>query len=113
MTSYNYIAIAVQTDKVFRNYNYTKRGLDDLIAFITEISQPLVVIEATAGYERLLIEQLEKAGVHHALITPQRIRAFAKSDGIKAKTDPLDAAVILRFETKTPRAPVSPSSTLG
>jgi transposase len=42
---------------------------------------------------------------------PARIRAFAASEGIQAKTDPIDADVILKFakgKQLRPTAPVSP-----
>lgn len=118
MTQYNYVAIdiskhtlAVKTDKVFSNFSYTAKGLEDLIAFIGEIPRPLVVAEPTAGYERPLVERLCKAHIPHALISPQRIRGFAQSEGIKAKTDPLDARLILKFaQAKQPKPRVLPSA---
>ena len=90
-------------------------GLRRLIASLRNETDPLVVCEATGGYERPLLEALAKAKIAYRLINPARIRAFAVSEGIKAKTDPIDARVILRFaqEKKLTRTlPVSPAQQL-
>lgn len=54
----------------------------------------LVVVEATGGYEGLLVDVLHENQVNVAVINPRRIRDFAKGVGIDAKTDPIDAKVI-------------------
>jgi transposase len=47
--------------------------------------------------------------VEVALVNPARVRSFAASEGIKAKTDPIDAKVLLRFaQEKKPRATPAP-----
>ena len=43
------------------------------------------------------MDYLHESGTSIALVNPVRVRAFAKSEGIKAKTDPIDAALLLRF----------------
>ena len=63
------------------------------------IKKPLVVCESTGGYERALLAFLHSRGIDVALVNPARIRAFAKSEGIKAKTDPIDTEMIMRFAT--------------
>jgi len=40
---------------------------------------------------------LHRAKIAVALLNPQRLRAFAVSEGVKAKTDPIDARMILCF----------------
>jgi transposase len=57
----------------------------------------LIVLEATGGYERAVVEAAERAGVRVAVENPRQVRDFAKAAGILAKTDSLDAAVLVRF----------------
>jgi transposase len=68
-----------------------------LVALTRKHPNPLVVFEATGGYERPLFDHLHAHGAPCVIINPRRLRAFAKSEGMKAKTDPIDAAMILRF----------------
>lgn len=56
-----------------------------------------VCCEATGGYERALVSRCLEAGVPVALINPKRVRDYAKSQGISAKTDAIDARVIARY----------------
>ncbi len=57
----------------------------------------LVVMEATGRYEAPVVAALGVAGVPVAVVNPREVRDFARSQGILAKTDRLDASVIARF----------------
>jgi transposase len=57
----------------------------------------MVVVEATGGLERPLLEALLDAGLPAALVHPGRVRYFAKGLGILAKSDRIDGRVLLRF----------------
>lgn len=57
----------------------------------------VVVVEATGGLERPLVDALLDAGLPAALVHPGRVRHFAKALGVLAKTDRLDARVLVRF----------------
>jgi transposase len=59
----------------------------------------MVVMEATGGYETLLLCQLAKHKLDAAVLNPRRIRDFAKGVGADAKTDPIDAQVISQYAT--------------
>jgi transposase len=56
-----------------------------------------IVVESTGGLERPLIEALLNAGLPVALVHPGRVRYFAIGCGILAKTNPIDAAVLMKF----------------
>lgn len=62
-------------------------------------SQPVgnVLLEATGGYERALMQALIGAAHPVTRINPQRARAFAQAMGKTAKTDPIDAALLARM----------------
>ena len=57
----------------------------------------MVVMEATGGYESLLVNQLAKHAIEAAVVNPRQVRDFAKGIGVDAKTDTIDAQVISRF----------------
>lgn len=101
---YNLIAIDVAKDSLQiqsaqRGWQvpYNKDGLAGLIEAISEPKRPWVVCEATGGYEQALLESLHEKRIRVSLVNPARVRAFAKSEGLQAKTDPIDARVLLRF----------------
>ena len=75
------------------------RGFKALLSRLPDRDAILVVFEATGGYERALGEFLHARNVPLSVVNPRLLRAFAKSEGIKAKTDPIDAEMIYRFAT--------------
>jgi transposase len=108
-------SLHVQTSSQAFEITSDLAGLRKLIASFRKETAPLVVCEATGGYERPLLEALAKAKIAYRLVSPARIRAFAVSEGIKAKTDRIDAKVILRFAQEkklTPSIPLSSAQQL-
>ncbi|MDF2809187.1 MAG: family transposase, partial [Microvirga sp.] len=61
----------------------------------------LVAVEATGGFENIVAAALGGAGLPLVVVNPAQVRHFAKALGLKAKTDPIDAAVIARFAEAT------------
>lgn len=57
----------------------------------------LVVVEATGGYERGAVCSLQGAEIAVARVNPRQARDFAKSMGVLAKTDQVDARVLRDF----------------
>jgi len=72
-------------------------GWDELIAKFKEANVDLVVLEATGGYERGLVCALQGAGIAVARVNPRQARDFAKSMGVLAKTDQVDARTLRDF----------------
>lgn len=63
-----------------------------------------VVLEASGGYEQLVVEQFQAAGLEVSLVNPKRVRDFAKAAGLLAKTDRVDAYALALFgRTLEPR----------
>ncbi len=109
---------AVKTDKIFVGVDVSKFKLDVFQPDSGELStventesalevfcrmlmkkkRPvMVVMEATGGYETLLLNQLAKYKIEAAVVNPRRVRDFAKGVGADAKTDPIDAQVISQY----------------
>lgn len=72
-------------------------GWDELIAKFRDANVDLVVLEATGGYERGLVCALQGAGITVARVNPRQARDFAKSMGVLAKTDQVDARTLRDF----------------
>src|SRR4051812_19984639 len=72
-------------------------GWDELAAKLCADQVDLVVLEATGGYERGLVLALQAAQLAVARVNPRQARDFAKSMGVLAKTDRLDARVLRDF----------------
>ena len=71
------------------------QGIRPLVQLLSGAS--CIVVESTGGLERPLIAALLDAGLPVALVHPGRVRYFAIGCGILAKTDPIDAAVLMKF----------------
>jgi transposase len=76
-------------------------GIEALIRRLEVLAPALVAVEATGGFERLVVASLGAAGLPVVVVNPVQIRAFAQALGKRAKTDPIDAAVIARFALAT------------
>lgn len=72
-------------------------GWNSLIKQIPSKKTSLVVLEATGGYEREVANYLRGKKYHVAVVNPKRVRDFAKACGKLAKTDKIDATMIMRF----------------
>jgi|SRR5688572_1099256 len=57
----------------------------------------LIVMEATGGWERAAAAHLTAQALPVRVVNPRQVRQFAQAAGILAKTDQLDAAVLVRF----------------
>ncbi|TGP70171.1 IS110 family transposase, partial [bacterium M00.F.Ca.ET.227.01.1.1] len=72
-------------------------GMEDLARRLAAFSPTAIGLEATGGYEQLAVATLASAGLSVVVVNPAQVRAFANALGKRAKTDPIDAAVIAAF----------------
>jgi len=77
------------------------QGLDDLVARLKDLALDRVAVEATGGFERVVIAALGAAGLPVVIVNPAQVRSFARALGQRAKTDPIDAQVIAHFAAAT------------
>jgi transposase len=77
------------------------KGLAELVERLRELDCEAVAVEATGGFETVVAAGLAGAGLPVIVVNPAQIRAFAHALGKRAKTDPIDAAVIARFVEAT------------
>lgn len=76
-------------------------GIDALVARLSQAKADVVALEATGGYEMLAVAGLSSAGLGVVVVNPAQVRSYAHALGKRAKTDPIDAAVIAAFVAAT------------
>jgi transposase len=74
-----------------------KRAVNRLVKRLKPLDCTRVVIEATGGYETILVAALHTAGVPVVVVNPRWVRNFAKSIGWLEKTDRIDAKVLALY----------------
>jgi transposase len=74
-----------------------RQGLSQLKRWLKRFDVAVVVIEATGKWHRPVQRSLFASRLPVALTDPSRVRAFAKAQGILAKTDRVDARVLALF----------------
>jgi transposase len=72
-------------------------GIASLVKRLKKLKPRLIVVEATGGFEMLVVAELSRAGLSVAVVNAKRVRDFAKATGQIAKTDKLDAKVLAHF----------------
>src|SRR5258707_9321223 len=69
-------------------------GLDDLVDRLRAGAPALIVLEATGGYERVVVAALAGSSLPVGVGNPRQIRGFARAAGRLAKTDRVDAQIL-------------------
>jgi transposase len=72
-------------------------GIRQIVDLLRAAAPTLIVVEATGGLERSLLDALLDAGLPVSLVNPGHVRHFARGLGIRAKTDAIDARVLAQF----------------
>jgi transposase len=82
-----------------RQFPNTATGFTDLRRWLGgRATLPIhACLEATGSYGEALALFLHQQGVRVSVVNPARIKAFAKSELLRTKTDRVDAALIARF----------------
>lgn len=73
------------------------KGLHELVERLRGVEPSLIAVEATGGFETVVAAAIAGAQLPLAVVNPAQVRHFAQAVGKRAKTDPIDAAVIARF----------------
>lgn len=96
--------VATWGEKGCPELSNSKRGIAKLVKQMLVLGPKRIVVEATGGYEESLVMALFEAGLPVALVSPQRVRQYARAKGLLAKTDRIDAQVLADFgKTLQPR----------
>jgi transposase len=87
------------------HYANDAEGITQCCRFLAEVRPERIVLEATGGYELALTLALQTAALPVIVVNPRRVREYARSQGLLAKTDRIDARVIAEF-AQSPRVQV-------
>lgn len=101
-----------QHDQV-QSFNNDDDGHAALAALLKPIAPAMIVFEATGGYERDAAITLLNAGLNVAVVNPNQVRKFAQGIGRHAKTDPIDARVLVRFAQVVELRPIAMDSEIS
>jgi transposase len=72
-------------------------GIKSLLVKLSRYALTRIVVEATGGYERALVEGCAAKELPVVVVQPIQVRQFAKAQGILAKTDQIDARLLALF----------------
>lgn len=83
------------------DFENNPNGINKLIAKLHKLNEQdklsSVVLEASGGYERKLVQACHDSHLPVHVAHANKVRSFAKSKGILAKTDKLDASVLSEY----------------
>jgi len=82
---------------VYLQYPNTTEGIRELIKKLSRYNLTRILVEATGGYERSLVEASAEKELPIIIMQPAQARQFAKAQCINAKTDKIDSRVIAQF----------------
>jgi transposase len=82
---------------IYLQYPNNSEGIRDLLKKLSRYNLTRIVVEATGGYERSLVESCAEKELPVIIVQPTQVRQFAKAQGIIAKTDKLDSRLIAQF----------------
>lgn len=85
--------------------NNNPTGILKTVEHLERLKPSLVVVESTGGLEINLVSELFASKIPVALVNPFRVREFARSIGLLAKTDRLDARLLAHFAQAVNPAP--------
>ena len=89
--------ICVYESDLYWQESNTEIGIRRLIKRLDRFSITRLLVEATGGYERALVEAAIEQSIPVIIVQPIQVRQFAKAQGVFAKTDKIDARLIGEF----------------
>jgi len=89
--------VAVLGEKQEYQVDNTETGILELASRMQGLAPDRIVVEATGGYQRAVVDGLFRVGLAVAVVNPSRVRQFARACGLLAKTDKLDAQILAVF----------------
>lgn len=91
--------VACGVDSPVRRFDNSPRGHRLLARAVQKLTPTpqRIVMEATGGYEHALLRLLTDRQLPAIRVNPRQVRDFARATGVLAKTDAIDARVLVRF----------------
>lgn len=89
--------ICIRSSGEYFQIENQEKAFKSLIKKCKTLTNCLIVLEATGGYERCVVEKLHENGIAVAIVNPRQVRDFARALGRLAKTDRLDASLLAHY----------------
>lgn len=86
----------LEIDRHWQIHN-TVDDIKQLVKTLKRFHLERIIVEATGGYERKVVEAFAENGLPVVVVQPMNIRQFARAQGVLAKTDKIDAQIIAQF----------------
>lgn len=108
-----HLDVAFPGKKPWRTGNHAA-GIAALQRRLASLDSPHLVCEATGRFTRSLQQSLEANAIPMSRLNPRQVRDFARASGRLAKTDAIDAGIILSFAQRMqpPATPAPPPAQL-
>ena len=89
--------VAFGLDGVVEQFSNTPKGHRRLVRALSKRWPSRIIMEATGGYEQRVLRCMVDQKLPAIRVNPRQVRDFARATGILAKTDAIDARVLVRF----------------
>jgi transposase len=89
--------VALSKNNSLLQFSNDQNGLKELTKLLPTKKHTLIIMEASGGYEKYASNYLRRKNFNVAVVNAGRVREFAKASGKLAKTDVIDAKVIMEF----------------
>lgn len=89
--------VAFGVDTPVKQYPNQAKGHRALAKALAKRRVSRIVMESTGGYEHRVLRHLTDQRLPAIRVNPRQVRDFARATGILAKTDAIDARVLVRF----------------
>lgn len=95
--SKDWLDVAVHGEQGAERFANDASGHSALVKWVKKRRKVRVLVEATGGYEQVLLDRLHEKGVWVCRVNPRQVRDFAKALNRLAKTDKVDAQVLAQM----------------
>ena len=95
--SQSWLDVCVGGEEQVWQVGNTAAGIGELRERLVALEPRLVVLEATGGLESAVVGELTAEGLPVSVVNPRQVRDFARATGRLAKTDAIDAGMLVRF----------------
>ena len=102
--------ICIEGVEKVRRFRNSVSGYSKIVELLGRNQVTMVTLEATGGYEKAVFRYIWASQIKVALINPRQSRAFAYSLGRRAKSDLLDAELLMQYGKKVQPEPTEPLS---
>ena len=95
--SKDWLDLATAIDSDVERLPYDDNGIQAVVDRATAVDAQRITVEASGGWQTRLVAALLHAGLPVIVVNPRQVREYARATGRLAKTDRIDARVLVAF----------------